>query len=90
MVRWDAVTLDVNNNPVTISKYQVWPGATPYFDPVLPAPAETTGLEYRDSGVLGVVDAHYYVVRAVSTAALSSANSNRTGEFTFSLTKGSN
>jgi hypothetical protein len=89
---WQPITLDVNDNPVTVTKYEVYRSLSPFFSPsgapyaVVDAPATT----FPDSGVLADVSQnYYYVVRALSAAGISSADSNRTGEFGYTLVKGS-
>jgi hypothetical protein len=90
---WLPVSLDVQGNPVSVSKYQVFRSSRPYFKPgdwssVLPQ-EEPTVSPYLD-GVLSQVNAYYYVVKAVSVAPEASASSDAVGKFTFQLVPGSN
>jgi streptogramin lyase len=73
-------------------QYEVWRGLSPYLAPndgssVLQSTETDTG--WTDPGVLTNVDSHYYVVRAAG-GGLTSAGSNRVGEFSFALVKGAN
>lgn len=72
------------------AQYQVWVSTDPYFDPdgVMPTivTADTT---YTDIGAAASTENHFYVIRGLTACGAASANSNRTGEFTFVLTPGS-
>lgn len=74
------------------SYYQVFGSSQPYFQPgdwssVSPL-ASPTATSYTHVNVLSAVDAHFYVVKTVNSVPAASANSNRVGEFTFQLVKG--
>jgi hypothetical protein len=86
---WPAVTVDVAGQPVAVTKYQVWRSEQPYFATVGAPYAEVSAQAFDDPGVLADT-AHNvsYVVRGVSSAGVTSADSNRVAEFTFSLTPG--
>jgi large repetitive protein len=88
---WPPVTKDVNNNDTTVYKYQVYRSLAPYFQPgdqSSPLPQnQPTGLEYDDVGVMLNTTAYYYVWRAANAVG-PSADSQRTGKFTFTLTPG--
>lgn len=90
---WPAVLLDIDGNPVVVTTYQVWRSEVPYFAPgdgSSPTPiAEVPTPGYLDPGVLADVTHNYfYIVRAGSSAGLSSSNSNRVAEFTLGLVPG--
>ena len=65
----------------------------PYFEPgdqSSPLPLnQPTGLVYDDLGVVPSTTAYYYYVLRVVNAVGPSADSKRTGKFTFTLTPGS-
>jgi hypothetical protein len=91
VLSWPAVTKDVDGRDVTVIKYQVWRSESPYFLPEGPPWAEVTApaTSWADAGALADVARNYsYIVRAVSAAGLTSADSNRTGEFGYTLAKG--
>ncbi len=84
LVDWEPVTLDVDGGAITVTKYQLWRSTNPYFTPGGTPSAEVAApaTSYTDPGVVADPDSNwYYIVRAVSAASLSSANSNRAGEF---------
>ncbi len=87
---WSAVTLDVNGKSAVVDHYDVWRSATsPYFTPNAAADVPyanvfTTG--FADVGVLNSAGAYYYTVTSVNSSP--SALSNRTGKFSYSLSKG--
>lgn len=86
---WPAVTLDMAGRAVTVAKYQVWRSEQPYFAPAGAPYAEVAAPAFDDPGVLADTGHNYsYVVRAVSSADVASADSNRVAEFTFGLTPG--
>ncbi len=69
--------------------YRVWYSESPYFT-VLGTPAQANGATtYVDPGAAASLTNHYYLVRAVDAGGAESPDSNRTGEFTYTLTKGS-
>ena len=88
---WPKVTLDTNNATTTVLRYQVYRSGLPYFEPgdgSSPLPLkQTTALTYDDLGVMLDPTAYYYVWRAVNAVG-PSADSKRTGKFTFTLTPG--
>ncbi|MCX6032112.1 MAG: hypothetical protein NT169_22795 [Chloroflexi bacterium] len=96
---WPQVTLDTNNNATLVTRYRIWRGTQPYFDPdQLPCNcvnvADVSGLGYTDSDmglvdVVGDVSTNYaYVVRAINPVG-ASAVTRRVGEFDFALVPGS-
>lgn len=73
------------------AQYQVWVSTDPYFDPDHPGevtPVVTANTTYTDAGAAASLANHFYIVRGLNACAAASANSNRTGEFTFELTPG--
>jgi hypothetical protein len=73
------------------SKYQVFRSAEPYFqagDPSSTLRSEPAGTSYSDTNVLSAPGAYFYLVKTVNSSPAASVNSNRTGEFTISLVKG--
>jgi hypothetical protein len=92
VLTWQPVTKDVDGRDITVVKYQVWRSEQPYFVPEgLPyAEVLPPSTSFTDLGALADASVNrYYVVWAVSDAGLTSADSNRTGEFGFDLTEGS-
>ena len=89
---WPKVTLDTTPAATTVLRYQVYRSLLPYFEPgdqSSPLPLnQPTGLTYDDLGVVPSTTAYYYVLRAVNAVG-PSADSKRTGKFTFTLTPGS-
>lgn len=97
-----AVTITANGTTATLSwpavpsavKYQVFRSSLPYFKPgdwAGRSPwAEPTGTSYPDSGALTPATPYFYVVKAVSAAPEAGPNSNRVGQFTYALVKGTN
>jgi len=74
-------------------RYQVFRSSQPYFKPgdwSSPLPLAEPSAPAHDDPVLAQVDAHFYVVKAVSTASEAGPNSNRVGKFTFGLVPGAN
>jgi streptogramin lyase len=73
------------------TSYQVWRSALPFFQPgdsSSPTPAQdSTATSYVHGGAFTSTSNYYYVVRSIS-GGQPSANSNRTGKFTFTLTPG--
>ena len=88
---WPKVILDVTPNPTTVYRYQVYRSLLPYFQPgdqSSPLPQnQPTDLTYDDAGVMSSTTAYYYVLRAVNGVG-PSADSKRTGKFTFTVTPG--
>jgi hypothetical protein len=92
VLTWAPVTQDVDGGDIVVVKYQVWRSTQPYFNPAGLPLAEVLAptVTFTDVGALADTSTnYYYVVRAVSEAGLTSADSNRTGEFVFDLVKGS-
>lgn len=86
---WPAVTMDLTGQSVTVAKYQVWRSEQPHFAPAGAPYAEVTAPAFDDPGVLADTAHNYsYVVRAVSSADVASADSNRVAEFSFGLMPG--
>jgi hypothetical protein len=52
-------------------------------------PLITASTIYTDTGAAASLVTDFYVVRGLNACAAASANSGRTGEFTFGLTPGS-
>ena len=83
VLTWPAVPADAG--------YQVWVSTDPYFDPDQPGgvtPAITAGTSYIDTGAAASLVNHFYVVRGLNACGAASANSRRTGKFTYGLTPG--
>ena len=83
VLTWPAVPAD--------ARYQVWVSTTPYFDPDHPGgvtPVIVTGTTYTDTGAAASPVNHFYVVRGLNACGAASANSRRTGKFTYGLTPG--
>ena len=87
------VDLSWVDHPANDGGYIVWTSETPFFLPGDPGatsvalPAGSTG--WRHTGAAGSPAHNYtYLVQGVSAAEAVSAPSNRTGVFTFSLTRG--
>ncbi len=77
---WDAVT--------GATGYRVWFASDPYFTPDSTPDQDSAALSFSQPDVAFDVQHNYfYVVRARDANGVS-ANGNRTGKFTFSLTKG--
>ncbi len=90
---WDAVTQDVNNNPTTITKYQVYGSHDPFFEPgvsdLLGEPTPPWATTYTHTGGSTGTTNWYYLVRAVNIAGESANSPRRTGRFGFTLAPGS-
>ena len=83
-----------------MTQYGIWRSTQPYFDPDAAncnctKVAETADLNWTDDGSVGPItpigdvnNNYFYVVRAQNSAGWSPV-SNRTGEFDFALTPGS-
>ena len=88
---WPNVTLDTSPATTTVLRYQVYRSELPYFEPgdgSSPLPKDQpTALTYDDVGVMSSPTAYYYLWRAVNAVG-PSADSKRTGKFTFTLTPG--
>ncbi len=96
---WPAVTKDTLGADTTVTKYDIWRGTRPYFDPTVAncnctRLAETTSLNWVDDGSNGpiapigdVANNYFYVVRAQNSSGWS-LSPNRKGEFDFALTPG--
>ena len=95
LLTWKAVTEDVNGDPGTISKYQVWRGLEPDFlagDSSNPSPlaeVDASTLSYVDENDIADPTNYYYLVKAVNDVGLSSAASGHVGKFTQAMTAGS-
>jgi hypothetical protein len=92
VLRWDPVTKDVNEADTVVTKYQVYRSLKPYFRPGdesswLPL-AQISETEFSDYGMIEDLNGLYYIVRAVNGVG-PSADSNRTGKFTYTVIKGS-
>jgi hypothetical protein len=89
---WDAVTQDVNNNPTTITKYQVYGSHDPFFEPgvsdLLGEPTPPTATTFTHVGGSTGTTNWYYLVRAVNVAGESANSPRRTGRFGFALVPG--
>lgn len=76
----------------TAPRFQVFQSDRPYFMPgdwsSLAPIADNAAIFYLDNNALNVVDARYYVVKAVDATPAASENSNRVGKFTYPLVKG--
>ncbi len=76
-----------------VSWYRVWRGTEPYFIPSGPTPralVQAAPWQYDDAGALGDAGVNYfYLVEDVLSDGILSV-ANRTGEFDFALTPGSN
>jgi len=80
---------------VTLSDfYQIWDNPDPYFTPDTrnDAPLDTTTTtSYTHSNSLGDAAVnHFYTITAVNPCGAASGYSQRTGEFDFALTPGTN
>ena len=89
---WDAVTVDMNNNPTTIDEYRVYGSSeTPYFTPsdpddhLLGTPEPETPTEYTHLGGSTGTTNWYYLVRAVNVIGPSADSARRVGRFGFTL-----
>lgn len=83
VLTWPAVPAD--------AQYQVWVSTNPYLDPDQPGgvtPVITAGTSYIDTGAAASLVNHFYVVRGLNACGAASANSRRTGKFTYGLTPG--
>ncbi len=86
----DDVVLTWAADPANV-QYEVWVSTNPYLDPANPGsvtPIYTAETSYPDAGAAAGLENHFYVVRGLNARGAPSANSNRTGEFTFGLTRG--
>ncbi len=86
---WNPVTQDINNNPTTISKYQLYGSQSPYFTPSGTPLGEPTATEFTHGGGPTDTTNWYYVVRAVNVIGPSDDSARRTGRFGFTLAPGS-
>ena len=87
----DDVVLTWDPDPAN-AQYEVWITTDPYFDPDDPGgttPIITTDTTYTDTGAAGSPTNHFYIVRGLNACGAVSASSERRGEFTFRLTRGS-
>ena len=89
-LNWAAVTQDVSGKSAVVDHYDAWRSATaPYFTPNTASDvpyANVQDTSFTDVAALSRAGSYYYSVTAVNTAP--SALSNRTGKFSFGLTKG--
>ena len=83
------MTQDINNNPTTISKYQLYGSQSPYFTPSGTLLGEPTATEFTHGGGPTDTTNWYYVVRAVNVIGPSDDSARRTGRFGFTLAPGS-
>lgn len=93
VLTWPPVTQDVNGNPMTVSRYEVWRSLSPYCvpgDAACPTPlvANHPGSPFLDVDAAATDTPCFYQVRAVSGAGMASAASNRVGKFGFGLAPG--
>lgn len=93
VLTWPPVTQDVNGNPVTVSRYEIWRSLSAYCvpgDAACPTPlvADHPGSPFTDVGAAATATPYFYQVRAVSGAGMASAASNRVGKFGFGLEPG--
>ena len=75
-------------NPAN-AQYQVWISTDPYFNPDNPGgmtPIITASTTVTDTDAAAGLENHFYVVRGLNACAAASADSGRTGEFSFGLT----
>ena len=95
LLTWKAVAEDINGDPGTISKYQVWRGLQPDFlagDSSNPSPlaeVDASTLSYVDENDIADPTNYYYLVKAVNDVGLSSAASGHVGKFTQAMSAGS-
>jgi hypothetical protein len=85
---WSAITEDTGGDPLVVDHYTIYRNVDPEFSPDPgDSVGSTTGTSYDDptSALKDPGVNHYYVVKAVSSAAGKSADSNRVGEFDKSL-----
>jgi hypothetical protein len=85
---WNPVTQDINSNPTTITKYQVYGSQNPYFAPSGTPLGEPTATEFTHGGGPTDTTNWYYVVRAVNVIGPSDNSDRRTGRFGYSLAPG--
>ena len=89
---WPQVTQDVDNHATTVLRYQAYRSLKPYFRPGDDSSAlpdqQVTGLEYIRAGAIPLPDGEYFIVRAANAVG-PSADSRRTGKFTYPLAAGS-
>ena len=89
---WTQVSVDIYGAPVTVSSYRLWHSLLPYFAPgdaSSPNPIYSgPNLTHTDAGVTANANNYFYVVNAVGPNGELSPDSNRVGEFTYSLVKG--
>ena len=86
---WSPVTQDINDNPTTITKYQVYGSQDPLFTPGgTPLGGPTTTEFTHGGGPTGTTN-WYYLVRAVNVIGPSDNSARRTGRFGFALVPGS-
>ncbi len=94
VLSWLPVTEDVNGNPITVSRYEVWRSLSPYCIPgeaACPAPLEEDepgDTSFVDAGAALTTTPYFYQVRAVSAAGVISVSSNEAGKFGFALAPG--
>jgi hypothetical protein len=70
VLSWSPVTLNIYDQPTTISKYEVYRGDTVQFVPSLAnlLDPQPTGASFTDLGALSGGEPHFYLVRAVDGA----------------------
>lgn len=89
---WQPVNLDEGNAPTVVARYEVWRSSRPYFRPgdasVPLLLGEPPAGPFPDTEEPAPGGAHYYVLKSVGENGLLSGLSNRTGVFSFTLTRG--
>ena len=86
---WGAVSLDMNGNTTTITKYQVYGSQDPYFTSSGALLGEPTATTFPHTGGATGTTNWYYLVRAVDSVGPSTYSVRRTGRFGFTLVPGS-
>ena len=86
---WNPVTQDINSNPTTVSKYQVYGSQNPYFTSGGTPLGEPTATEFTHGGGPTDTTNWYYLVRAHNIIGESVDSVRRTGRFGFTLAPGS-